>query len=215
MLSKLQNNRIHLMYISHFILIPLLLASSCSASIEQKPAFQSASKSDRQNKLLLLADSVVSVIASKDWNSLSGFVRPECGLRFSPYAYVDTSNDIVFTRDQIAAIESDTLLYSWGSYDGSGNPILLTFNDYYNRFIFDKNYRDGQRGAVNQILHKGNTIINIFDAYSDRTVSFIEYHVPGSNEKYAGMDWGSLRLVFEDYKDRWYLIGIVHDQWTI
>ena len=215
MLSKLQNNRIHLMHISHFILISLLLATSCSASIEQKPGSHPTSKSVHQNNLLFLADSVVSVIASKDWNSLSAFVLPECGLRFSPYAYVDTSIDIVFTQDQIAAIDSDTLLYNWGSYDGSGNPILLTFNDYYNRFVFDKNYRDGQRGAVNQILHKGNTIINIFDAYSDRNVSFIEYHVPGSNEKYAGMDWGSLRLVFEDYKDRWYLIGIVHDQWTI
>jgi UDP-N-acetyl-2-amino-2-deoxyglucuronate dehydrogenase len=30
-----------------------------------------------------------------------------------------------------------------------------------------------------------------------------------------GMDWRSLRLVFEKKNDIWYLVGIIHDQWTI
>jgi (p)ppGpp synthase/HD superfamily hydrolase len=29
------------------------------------------------------------------------------------------------------------------------------------------------------------------------------------------MDWRSLRLVFEKKNDIWYLVGIIHDQWTI
>jgi hypothetical protein len=29
------------------------------------------------------------------------------------------------------------------------------------------------------------------------------------------MDWRSLRLVFEEQGGSWYLVGIVHDQWTI
>jgi hypothetical protein len=29
------------------------------------------------------------------------------------------------------------------------------------------------------------------------------------------MDWQSLRLVFEETAGNWYLVGIVHDQWTI
>ncbi len=29
------------------------------------------------------------------------------------------------------------------------------------------------------------------------------------------MDWCSLRLVFEKWGAQYYLVGVVHDQWTI
>lgn len=45
--------------------------------------------------------------------------------------------------------------------------------------------------------------------------NYVEYHFPGFEKKYEGKDWKSLRLVFEKKNDRWYLVGIVHDQWTI
>jgi hypothetical protein len=37
----------------------------------------------------------------------------------------------------------------------------------------------------------------------------------GFDPEYEGMDWRSLRLVFEKKNDIWYLVGIIHDQWTI
>jgi len=43
----------------------------------------------------------------------------------------------------------------------------------------------------------------------------VEYHFPGFDKKYEGMDWASLRLVLIEAKDGWKLVGIVHDQWTI
>jgi hypothetical protein len=39
--------------------------------------------------------------------------------------------------------------------------------------------------------------------------------VPGAKPEYAGLDWASLLLVFEQYESRWYLVALVHDQWTI
>jgi hypothetical protein len=215
MMPKSQNNSIYRMHFSCLVLTLILLVNSCSSSIENKLIPQPNPKLNHQNNLPSLADSIISVLASSDWKTLSMFVHPGSGLRFSPYAYVDMTNDLVFSRTQLENINSDTQVYYWGIYDGTGDPIELTFIDYYNRFIYNKNYKEGQRGTVNQILHKGNTIINILDVYADRSVSFIEYYVPGTDERYAGMDWGSIRLVFEDYKNRWYLIGIVHDEWTI
>jgi len=29
------------------------------------------------------------------------------------------------------------------------------------------------------------------------------------------MDWRSLKLVFKKYEDRFYLVGIIHSEWTI
>jgi hypothetical protein len=29
------------------------------------------------------------------------------------------------------------------------------------------------------------------------------------------MDWESLRLVFQEEGGVWYLVGVIHDEWTI
>jgi len=43
----------------------------------------------------------------------------------------------------------------------------------------------------------------------------VEYHFPGIDPQYGGLDWRSLRLVFQQSGGEWYLVGIIHDQWTI
>ena len=43
----------------------------------------------------------------------------------------------------------------------------------------------------------------------------VEYYYDGFDPQYEGMDWQSLRLVFESEADRWVLVGIIHDEWTI
>ena len=43
----------------------------------------------------------------------------------------------------------------------------------------------------------------------------VEYHFPGFDPQYGGLDWASLRLVFQEFEGRWVLVGIIHDEWTI
>lgn len=56
-------------------------------------------------------------------------------------------------------------------------------------------------------------IDNMSTAYPNG--SFVEYHFTGFDSQYAGIDWASLTLVFEENGGDWYLVGIVHGQWTI
>jgi len=56
-------------------------------------------------------------------------------------------------------------------------------------------------------------IENQFEVYENPII--VEYYFPGFKAKFGGMDWKSLRLVFEKYKDNWKLRGIIHNQWTI
>ena len=58
----------------------------------------------------------------------------------------------------------------------------------------------------------GNTYENLNIFFPDAKVA--EYYIPGT-EKYAHLDWKSLRLVYEIYKGKYYLVAIVHNQWTI
>src|SRR5690606_28406513 len=86
---------------------------------------------EKENKSLLSRSiDVIELIKEKDMKGLSEFVHPTKGLRFSPYAYVDVEKDQVFTKEEVAKLGEDTKTYTWGNYDGSGEPIDLNFNDY-------------------------------------------------------------------------------------
>ena len=135
------------------------------------------------------------------------------GVRFSPYAYVDVDKDLVFTADKVKKLATDSTLYLWGYYDGSGEPIRLKFSDYYKKFIYDVDFLNAEQVGYNKTLGHGNSLNNSFEVYKNSII--VEYYFSGFDPQYGGMDWRSLRLVFEKKNDVWYLVGIIHDQWTI
>ena len=169
--------------------------------------------SSKTNRLLGRALRVVELLKSKDMEVLSAYVHPTKGLRLSPYGYINTESDQIFTQDQVANLLNNNDFYQWGNYDGSGEIINLNFNDYYNRFIYDADFANPHMIGNNTIIGKGNTLINIKDVYTN--AEFVEFHFTGFNTEYEGMDWRSLRLVFEEENNMYYLIGIIHDEWTI
>lgn len=172
-------------------------------------------RDDEQNNgdIKDIATKVINVIKDKDMERLSEFVHPEDGVRFSPYGYVDVENDLVFAASDVRKLLSDSTLYAWGSYDGTGDPIELTFEDYYKKFIYDVDFANAEQIGYNEILGHGNTLENSAEVYKDSTI--VEYHFPGFDPQYEGLDWRSLRIVFEKVNDTWYLVGIIHDEWTI
>ena len=107
--------------------------------------------------------------------------------------------------------EGDSI--SWGKYDGTGKDILLPIDKYFDKFVYDVDFINAEQVAVNEVLGTGNSLINIRQVYPG--ADFTESYFSGFEEKYGGMDWRSLRLVFQFYKEQPYLVGMVHDQWTI
>ncbi len=162
--------------------------------------------------LIETAYEVVTALAEKDMGKVAQFVHPEQGVRFSPYAYVQETHQ-VFLPEELAALPQAETVYTWGNYDGSGFPIELTFNEYYEEFIYTSDFANPEQTAVNETLGQGNSLNNIHEFYPDS--SFVEYYFSGFEEQYEGLDWESLRLVFVQEDDIWYLVGIVHDEWTI
>ncbi|WFA09112.1 bZIP transcription factor [Tissierella sp. Yu-01] len=165
------------------------------------------------NNLLYTASKVVNLLKNKDMEGVSAYVHPSKGVRFSPYGTIDVESDQVFIQNQVAELLSDSQSYTWGNYDGTGDPIDLNYNDYYNRFIYDVDFANPHMIGNNVAIGKGNTLNNITEAYPNG--EFIEFHFTGYEAKYEGLDWKSLRLVFEEDNGIYYLIGIVHDEWTI
>lgn len=158
------------------------------------------------------AKATVEAIKNKNMKQLKTMIHPDKGVRFSPYTYVDKKSDLVFKPSQIGKLPTSKTVYTWGAYDGSGNPIKATFNQYYRNFIYDRDYKNMKKVGYNQTIGKGNTVNNIRKVYPNSIV--VEYYF-GGTKKYSGMDWSSLKLVYEKKGSKWYLVGIVHDEWTI
>jgi hypothetical protein len=175
-------------------------------------AKQTPTKSMRES-IQYRSDEILHALKDNDMKKLASFVHPDKGVRFTPYSYVNTEKDIVVKAAEVPNLLKDTTKRIWGAYDGSGEPIDLTFDQYFKKFIYDVDFLEAPQIVFNEVIQRGNSINNIKDIYPKAT--FIEYHFPGFEKKYEGMDWRSLRLVFEKKDNIWYLVGIIHDQWTI
>lgn len=164
-------------------------------------------------KLRIASIQALGALKNKNMGYLSTLAHPEKGIRFSPYATIDMENDVVLSADEIKNIRADSRSFNWGRYDGTGEEINKSFMGYFDEFVYDRDFLNAEMSAKNESIGSGNSINNIETAYPD--AQYYEYHFPGFNPEYGGMDWVSLRLVFEEYQGEWYLVGIVHDQWTI
>lgn len=157
------------------------------------------------------ANQIIQALKARDLQKLAAYVHPENGVRFSPYAYIH-DQDLVFSQNQVANFHADPTFYLWGYFDGSGEPIQMTFVKYFDRFIYDGEFAKPQQIGFNQIIGQGNMINNLREYYPE--AEFIEYHFNGIDPQYGGMDWRSMRLVLEQKNGAWYLIGVIHDEWT-
>ena len=172
-------------------------------------------QSDKVSELTSLNRTIMSVLKNKRYDSLSFFIHPAECLRFSPYGYVDTLNDVVLTGLKLIAEmgKKKQDIIRWGEYDGTGDPIKMTLNEYMQRFVYDVDFLNPEKMSINEFLGAGNSQNNILAMYPG--CDFTDSHFSGFEEKYDGMDWRSLRLVFKKIDNKYFLIGIVHDEWTI
>ncbi|MFO7635934.1 MAG: hypothetical protein R6W96_01335 [Clostridia bacterium] len=166
-----------------------------------------------ETNLIIIANRIVEHLKDKDMEGVASYVHPGKGLRFSRYGYISIENDPLVEIHLIPGLFQDTTVYPWGNYDGIGDPIELTFSDYYEKFIYDVDFLHPHLIGNNVQVGHGNSLNNVQEAYPDAV--FIEFHFSGFDPEYGGMDWRSLRLVFENHAGNWKLVCILHDQWTI
>ncbi len=191
---------------------PAVSPSGSSTSASADPS-GSPTTSTTPASLLDAAEDVAIALRDEDWVALSELVDPDAGLRFSPYAYVTEASDRVFPADEVAGLGEDTDIWMWGTYAGSGKPIELTVADYRAEFVWDQDFLTAPQVAEDErIGGEGGTLNNIAEVYP--AAHFVEYHFPGFDPQYEGMDWVSLRIVLQPDGDGWMLVGLVHDEWT-
>ncbi len=160
-----------------------------------------------------LTKQILSAVKNKDYKQFSSFIHPLLGVRFSPYGFVDTTSDVKLTSDKFLAAIGNRNKITWGNYDGSGAEIFLTAQQYFEKFIYTADFLNAEKISLNTMIGSGNSLNNLETIY--KGCDFTESYFSGFDKKFDGMDWCCLRLVFKNYSNKIYLVGVVHDQWTI
>ncbi|GAB3427108.1 hypothetical protein [Niabella aquatica] len=185
-------------------------------SLQNNPSIQIDSvqlKASKDSILTGLTKEVLTIFKNRQYAKLDSLIHPEEGVRFSPYATV-SPEDNRFSREafqKMVTLNKNKKL-NWGNYDGSGDPILLTPAEYFSKFVYDANFVNPQKFEINNFIQTGNSVNNLKSRYEGS--DFTESHFSGT-KKYGEMDWKSVRLVFKQIDGKYYLVGVVHDQWTI
>jgi hypothetical protein len=216
----LEKGRTAMRKITPIMLFLIVLLSACSSptptqrppTVTPQPSLTPTPAPTEPLTVLETAEVIIQALSEQDLAKVGDFVHPEMGLRFSPYATI-REDHLVFMAEDLPGLLTSDEVYTWGTYDGSGEPIELTFGGYYDEFVYSADFANPETVALNMRIGQGNTLNNIQDFYP--SADFVEYHFSGFEEQYEGMDWESLLLVFVEESGVPYLVAIVHDQWTI
>lgn len=168
---------------------------------------------EEDTSLMAAADAVILALDDRDMNALSQLVHPTLGLRFAPFALI-LDEYLVFMPDELPGMldfEHQTV-YKWGDYMWTGDPIELSFYDYYYRFVYSAYFIRAEEIGINEKVSPQDMINNSYEFFPGS--EFVEYYFSGINPEYIGLDWQSLRLVFVEENGTWWLVCIVHEEWT-
>jgi hypothetical protein len=156
-------------------------------------------------------DEILQALKSKDYKTFTSFIHPEKGISFSMYGFVDPKEDMHFSKADFEKYLPTKTLYTWGAQDGSEDPYKATIKDYLAKWVFSTDFTASQY-SFNKFLAGGNSLNNLKKIYPGQ--DFTENYIKGS-EKNGGMDWKTIRFVFEEFQGKQYLVAVVNDQWTI
>ena len=164
------------------------------------------------DELIHLGYQTLIALKTSNLEEIRKLIHPGLCLRLSPYPYLAESN-LSICPDELEILMASVRVYTWGNYDGTGDPIQMTFAEYYQDFIYDSDYFQAPMIGLDVEISTGNSINNIPEVFPDGKM--IEYYFPGFDPMFGGMDWRSLRLVFVKVGEIWYLGAIIHGEWTI
>lgn len=164
----------------------------------------------QNESLIRLALGVADTIRRGDYEALSTCVHPVYGLVFSPYPTVNLTSNQCFTVNRVSIAGADNAVYTWGTTVDSGEPIQLTPRQYFESYVYDRDYAKAPVIGVNTVVRSGNALENVTTAFPD--AQFVDLCFPPASAE--GTDWSILRMVFEDSGGTLKLSALIHSVYT-
>lgn len=199
-------------YFTQLLAVLLLIVYAHQAGAKTVAGDTVAVKKSSDSAIVELSKGILKAMKARDYRALAGYIHPVQGVRFTPYSFVDAEKDRVLKAADIKNISKSKKKLNWGDYDGSGEPIKMTAEEYFKRFVYDADFLGKGEITVNKVIYSGNTVNNVTEAYPG--CEFVEFMIPMVDPQYEGADWRALRLVFKKENGKYYLIGVIHNEST-
>ena len=197
-----------------FFIASVIYAVTGFSMLGRAPEKPSASVDVNNAGLTELAYDVLVYIRDGDFVALSHTIHPDFGVVFSPQATVTLSTNRRFSAVQVADFANDANAYFWGFRNGSGEPIEITPVEYFETYVYSKDYFNASLVGVNRIVRSGNALENMTEEFPG--LKFVDFHIPGGErDTPEEFDWSSLRLGFEEHEGVLWLTVIINSKWTV
>ena len=162
-------------------------------------------------KAYVSAVETLTAISNRDYGILSKYAHSKKGIVFSPDCYVSYEEDSTFLPEEIEKFYAGNVHY-WGYYDASDIPLNLTADEYFELYVYNKDYLHCKNIGINVVLGVGNGVENVAEAFPESI--FIEFYDEGT-EFYEGLDWGSLKLVLVKENGRYKVVAIINSGYVL
>ena len=117
-------------------------------------------------------------------------------------------------KTEISTIEADKKEHTFGYYDGNGDPIIKTTDNFIRTLIYDHYYSRADEVAENLLLEDGTNSSNtILKDIAER--KFMAYHFHGFDPSAKEMDWSTLYVIFDKENGNYKLRALVKSNWSI
>lgn len=167
-------------------------------------------EAEKKELLKKTNDEVLNALKNKDYKAFSELIHPKKGVRFSMYAFINLKEDQHFSKADFEKYIQTSTPFTWGALDGSGDLYKEPIKNYLEKWVFSKDFTTASY-SLNEFQGSGNSLNNLKEVYPKH--DFTENYIKGT-EKYAEMDWKTLRFVFEEFQGKYYVVSVINDQWT-
>ncbi|HLG39305.1 MAG TPA: hypothetical protein VI461_06540 [Chitinophagaceae bacterium] len=162
--------------------------------------------------LMKVSAEILKYIKAKNYERFAFFIHPADSIRFSPYAFVDTRDNLTLSRNQFIRLVKQNKAINWNTSWERDTIETLTVDQYFKKFVYDVDFLNAELKSINQFHSQGTDLNNIKEVYPNCDV--VELFFSGFDKKYGGMDFRALRLVYKLKNNKPFLAGVVHDEWT-
>lgn len=152
---------------------------------------------------------ILSILHYFDTMGIDGFlnsIHPKKGVVMTWNVSFGRKEDIIFTKSDIKRyIDNPSKKIFWGYSNGKGDKIYLSLNDYMSKLTKPID------------ISKIEKLKNLKGFHCSPKSECKAYEVFWIDEKSKtkDYDWQGLVVILEKYHDKWYVVGLLRDRWTI
>ncbi len=203
-----------------FLLLMIVFISGCSnkdelTGNEKVTTVEKESATDLESELINASAEIFSYLQNEDFAKLAEKVDPVEGITFSLFADFGNANGyggkyVNLSKDEI--VSSADLQFVWG-YDDSDKVFEMTLREYIQEILLKLYGKVNSYETITfneQEYGYGGVFNTIHENYPD--AKYVEYF--SALEEGNVYSYQSIRFVFQERNNIWYLIGIARDVTT-